>query len=62
MMDQILDFLPPVPGPHPQRFICAVLLLVVLIVQLVYLLVRSRQRERSQWRRGVRARQRYNRR
>jgi hypothetical protein len=59
MMDQILDFLPPVPGPHPQRFGFAIVLLIGLIGQLVYLLVRNRQRERYQWRRRVRARQYY---
>jgi hypothetical protein len=60
MMDQILDFLPPVPGPHPQRFCVAIFLLIGLIGQLIYLLVRNQQRERYQWRRRARARQRYN--
>ncbi len=60
MMDQILDFLPPVPGPHPQRFGFAIILLIGLIGQLLYLLVRNRQRERYRWRRVVRARHRYN--
>ncbi len=62
MMDQFfdLDLLPPVPGPHPLRFLCAVCLLFGLIGQLMFLLVRNQQRERYQWRRRVRARQRYN--
>jgi hypothetical protein len=60
MMEQYLDLLPPVPGPHPQRFMAAVLVLIVLIIQLLYLLWTRRQQPRYQWRRGVRARQYYN--
>jgi hypothetical protein len=56
MMEQYLELLPPVPGPHPHRFMTAILLLIALILQLLYLLwTRQRPRE-HRWRRGVRAR------
>jgi hypothetical protein len=60
MMEQYLDRLPSVPGPHPHRFMAAVLLLVVLFIQLLYLLWVRRPLPRYRWRRTVRARQRYN--
>jgi hypothetical protein len=59
MMEQLLALLPPVPGGQPQLFLIAIGLLVFLIAQLAYLIVRSRQQERYQWRRMVRARRRY---
>jgi hypothetical protein len=60
MMEQYLELLPPVPGPHPQRFLAAVLVLIVLIGQLVYLLCVRRRQQQYRWRRGTRARQYYN--
>jgi hypothetical protein len=62
MMDQFfdLDLLPPVPGPHPLRFLCAVCLLFVLLIQLVCLVCLNRQERQVRWRRGVRPRLRYN--
>ncbi len=60
MMEQYLELLPPVPGPHPHRFMTAILLLIALTVQLLYLLW-TRQRPRQyHWRRGVRVRLRPN--
>jgi hypothetical protein len=60
MMEQYLELLPPVPGPHPQRFMAAVLLLIALTIQLLYLLLWRRQQPQYRWRRGARARQYYN--
>jgi hypothetical protein len=62
MMEQFfdLDLLPPVPGPHPHRFLCAVGLLIVLLIQLICLACLERQERQVRWRRGVRPRRRYN--
>ncbi len=60
MMEQYLELLPPVPGPHPHRFMAAVLLLIALIIQLLCLLLCRRPQPQYRWQRGVRAQQYYN--
>jgi hypothetical protein len=56
MMEQYLELLPPVPGPHPHRLMTAILLLILLTGQLLYLLCVRRQLRQYRWRRGVRPR------
>jgi hypothetical protein len=60
MMEQYFELLPPVPGPHPHRFMTAILLLLILIGQLLFLLCVRQQPRQVRWRRGVRARLRPN--
>jgi hypothetical protein len=60
MMEQLLALLPPVPGGRPQLLLSAVFLLVFLVAQLIFLIVRSRRQEQYRWRRMVRARRYYN--
>jgi hypothetical protein len=56
MMEQYLELLPPVPGPHPHGFMTAILLLILPTGQLLYLLCVRRRLRQYQWRRGVRPR------